>query len=143
MAKEATRPCIRSLTVKCPPSNTPSRCLTSDTLSKSEASLHIPQSQADLVYEQEKKQKYVTVEKDTLYRLDRHPGIVRLHWTFHDERSLYFVLELANNGELLKCIKKSGSFSIDSTVYYAAQILSTVEHMHNRGVIHRDLKPEK
>lgn len=36
----------------------------------------------------EKKQKYVNIEKDTLNKLDRHPGIIRLYWTFHDERSL-------------------------------------------------------
>lgn len=85
----------------------------------------------------------MTVEKDTLYRLDRHPGIVRLYWTFHDENSLYFVLELASNGELLKCIKRSGSFALGPATFYAAQVLAAVEHMHQRGVIHRDLKPEK
>lgn len=37
---------------------------------------------------QERKRKYVNIEKDTLNRLHRHPGIVRLFYTFHDERSL-------------------------------------------------------
>lgn len=87
--------------------------------------------------------KYVNVEKDTLARLDRHPGIVRLYWTFHDERSLYFVLELASNGEILKYIKEYGSFEVTSARFYAAQLLSSLEHMHKKGVIHRDVKPEK
>ncbi|GAA5996534.1 hypothetical protein JCM5350_001127 [Sporobolomyces pararoseus] len=90
----------------------------------------------------EKKTKYVLIERDTLKKLDGHPGIVRLYWTFQDEFSLYYVLELAPNGELLKWIKQYGSFDLRSARYYLAQILSAVEFMHEKGVIHRDLKPE-
>ena len=36
----------------------------------------------------EKKTKYVLIERDTLKTLDGHPGIVRLYWTFQDQRSL-------------------------------------------------------
>ncbi|KAJ9104942.1 hypothetical protein QFC19_003737 [Naganishia cerealis] len=71
-----------------------------------------------------------------------HPGVVRLHYTFKDDTSLYFVLDLAINGELLSVIKKYGSFDVDSAKRYAAQLIDTIEFMHERGVIHRDLKPE-
>ncbi|KAJ3040803.1 3-phosphoinositide dependent protein kinase-1 [Rhizophlyctis rosea] len=89
----------------------------------------------------EKKVKYVNVEKDVLNALS-HPGIIKLYYTFQDQHSLYFVLELAKDGDLLGVIRKLGCFDAEGARWYIAEIIDAVAYLHSQGVIHRDLKPE-
>jgi ribosomal protein S6 kinase alpha-5 len=52
------------------------------------------------------------------------------------------VLELLRGGELLDRIKKKGRFTESEASRIMRDLISALDFMHARGVVHRDLKPE-
>ena len=48
-----------------------------------------------------------------------------------------FGLSFAKNGELLKYIRKIGSFDETCTRFYSAEIVCALEYLHNKEIIHR------
>uniref|UniRef100_A0AAR2KS41 Ribosomal protein S6 kinase n=1 Tax=Pygocentrus nattereri TaxID=42514 RepID=A0AAR2KS41_PYGNA len=91
-------------------------------------------------------QKYaVKIVKNTLSALklcDGHPNIVKLHEIYHDQLHTYLVLELLRGGELLERIRRKQHFSETEASRIMRRLVSAVSHMHDVGVVHRDLKPE-
>jgi eukaryotic-like serine/threonine-protein kinase len=65
-----------------------------------------------------------------------HPNIC----TLYDVGPNYLVMELVD-GETISARLKRGPLPIGEAVRYAQQILAALCHAHERGVIHRDLKP--
>ena len=89
----------------------------------------------------EKKVKYVDVEKSVL-NCTNHPYIIKLYYTFQDVSNLYFVLELAENGDLLALLKRLNILCTEAVTFYTGQVLLGLEYLHSIGILHRDLKPE-
>lgn len=92
----------------------------------------------------EKKTENVKREKEVLNMLSNAgaPFFVKLYCTFQDSDRLYFVLSYAKHGELLPHINKVGSLDFACTQFYAAELVSALEHLKQLHIIHRDLKPE-
>ena len=88
-----------------------------------------------------KQVEHVLSEKKILSSLN-HPFIVRMPAAFQDSKNLYMVLELVIGGEIFSHLRKAGRFSNETSRTYAAQIVLAICHLHERGIVFRDLKPE-
>uniref|UniRef100_G3W2B6 G protein-coupled receptor kinase n=1 Tax=Sarcophilus harrisii TaxID=9305 RepID=G3W2B6_SARHA len=69
------------------------------------------------------------------------PFIVCMTYAFHTPDKLCFILDLMNGGDLHYHLSQHGVFSEKEMKFYAAEIILGLEHMHNRFVVYRDLKP--
>jgi len=71
-----------------------------------------------------------------------HENIVRSYDVGSDNGLPYIVLEYVEGSTLKECIRAQGRFQTRSAVNLAAQVLDALSHAHERGVIHRDVKPQ-
>lgn len=80
-------------------------------------------------------------EVDIFTTLD-HPNIVKFYEQYSDEQFVHLVMEFCSGGELLDKITKDGHLSEEETKRIMAQAISAVKHLHEKGIVHRDLKLE-
>lgn len=85
-----------------------------------------------------------TVKKEVNFmkKLNGHPNILSMHDVLEDAEKLYLVLELAAGGDLFDKIVAMGGFDEADARLFFQQILSGLEYCHDKGIIHRDMKPE-
>ncbi|KDO24263.1 AUR protein kinase [Saprolegnia parasitica CBS 223.65] len=73
-----------------------------------------------------------------------HPNILRLYGHFHDDTLLYLILEYAPRGTLQKLLadQPTGTFPEATAAHYIYQVACALKYLHERHVIHRDIKPD-
>ncbi|XP_073205530.1 ribosomal protein S6 kinase alpha-5 isoform X3 [Lepidochelys kempii] len=105
--------------------------------------LHKKTSQEYAVKIISKRMEANTQKEITALKLcEGHPNVVKLHEVYHDQLHTFLVMELLKGGELLERIQKKKHFSETEASYIMRKLVSAVSHMHDVGVVHRDLKPE-
>jgi len=83
------------------------------------------------------------LEAETLQRL-QHTAVVGYRDTFVDDEYLCLVMEYADNGDLGSRIAASRErpFGEEQVLQWFVQLALALHHVHERGVLHRDLKTQ-
>lgn len=71
-----------------------------------------------------------------------HPNIVKVYDVSFSETIHSIVMEYINGITLKEYIEQQKRISGKEAVHFVVQILRAIQHAHDRGIIHRDIKPQ-
>ena len=89
-----------------------------------------------------KRQVAHTMSERHVLGRSRHPFVVQMHCAFQTVDKLIFVLDYCAGGDLYYHISRNGRLTESRCKFYAAELAEALSHLHSRGVVYRDLKPE-
>ena len=89
-----------------------------------------------------RKQVEHTKSERRIMELIAHPFVLQLRSAFQSPTKLYLVTDYCPGGELFFHLKRMRRFSEGMLRFYSAEISLALHHIHTRGVIYRDMKPE-
>ena len=71
-----------------------------------------------------------------------NPNIVSVYDVSHSDEREYIVMELIAGITLKQYMDKKGALDWKEVVHFTKQITRALAHAHERGIIHRDIKPQ-
>ena len=71
-----------------------------------------------------------------------NPNIVSVYDVSHSDEREYIVMELISGITLKQYMDKKGALDWKEVVHFTKQIARALSHAHERGIIHRDIKPQ-
>ena len=89
-----------------------------------------------------RKEAKATEQESTLLSRLQHPNIVAFWESFHEKSSFCIVMEYADGGDLSNFIKarKGRNMNEGQVLQLFVQIALAMKHVHDRKILHRDLK---
>lgn len=85
-------------------------------------------------------------ERHILTQITHHLNIVKLFYALQDHDRFYLLLEYIPGGELFHHLTSNNSlgnaFLEEHVAFYGAQMALGLSHLHQLGIVYRDLKPE-
>lgn len=71
-----------------------------------------------------------------------HPNIVKIYDVGFSEKLQYIVMEYIDGITLKEYIEDEKVLTWKDTVHFVIQILRALQHAHDKGIVHRDIKPQ-
>lgn len=71
-----------------------------------------------------------------------HPNIVKVYDVSFGDRMQYIVMEYIDGITLKEYIEGQAEFKWKEAVHFTVQILRALQHAHDKGIVHRDIKPQ-
>lgn len=71
-----------------------------------------------------------------------NPNIVAVYDVSHHDEMEYIVMELIDGITLKQYLERKGAIGWKEALHFSKQIAKALAHAHERGIIHRDIKPQ-
>jgi len=81
------------------------------------------------------------IASDVLALAD-NPWVVRLEFSFQDNKDLFLVMEYLPGGDLMTILMKYDILTEEQTRFYIAETALAIQSVHELNYVHRDLKPD-
>ncbi|KAK5857733.1 hypothetical protein PBY51_010958 [Eleginops maclovinus] len=94
------------------------------------------------IVQKAKTAEHTRTERQVLEHIRQSPFLVTLHYAFQTDTKLHLILDYVNGGELFTHLVQRVRFNEKEVALYSGEIVSALEHLHELGIVYRDLKLE-
>jgi serine/threonine protein kinase len=85
---------------------------------------------------------HVVQESKIMRSVSRHPFIVSMIESFQTESAMFIAMEYAAAKDLFHMIHEHGALRLSQCRAFVVQTVLALDHVHAKGFVYRDLKPE-